>query len=343
MNSFRLGNLAFLALAPALFLAGCGTSEKLPTGTSSSGDPAADAASSVGLYNPPAPVKTPAGADLAAFYPLATGNRWHYQGLVTMRILGSPDAGSGDGSAPYTVVRNQTCPVTIDGRNYLTEHVTSTDPGGESSIWVRFRQDRHGLYEADQTGPDPSCEPVENVQRAPAGDPDQALSLAWSRAVAGVSDAARRASYGRAWEDLRTRVDAVRAVIATPARGLFGPPGATPEGELLRLRYPLAPGQHWIIRNSPRFEARVEGFDSLDLAAGRLGGWRIRYLNEFLGPDDAVHVWYGRKGYLQTVLHVESVATDEGGQPIGVVILDQSERLDGYVLVSPAGGPPAKQ
>jgi hypothetical protein len=82
--------------------------------------------------------------------------------------------------------------------------------------------------------------------------------------------------------------------------------------------------------------ASVEGTDVLDLPPGRLLGYRIRISSELFGPTDVVHVWYGRSGYLQLVVHMESDAIDSSGEIYGRVVADQREKLEGAWLSGPA-------
>ena len=82
-----------------------------------------------------------------------------------------------------------------------------------------------------------------------------------------------------------------------------------------------------MIRGDPRFEATVEGAEALDLAVGRVPAWRIRIDIDGLGARDRVHVWYGRSGFLQSDVHLESEATDTNGNPIAQVIFEESEEL----------------
>ena len=58
-----------------------------------------------------------------------------------------------------------------------------------------------------------------------------------------------------------------------------------------------------------------------------MSAWSIRISSELSGPDDHVHVWYGRAGFLKLVAHFESDATDPDGNVIGRFIADESEDL----------------
>ena len=106
-------------------------------------------------------------------------------------------------------------------------------------------------------------------------------------------------------------------------------------GEITRLEYPLHPGAQWVIRADPRFESIVEGAEVLDLAVGHVPGWRIRIESVLFGPDDRVHIWYGRGGFLKLEAYFEGIATDPGGNRLGRLISEESEVL---TEVSLSGG-----
>jgi hypothetical protein len=273
------------------------------------------------------------------FYPLASGNRWHYDGRFAVRIVAPDGETIEDDELLYEVDQHQTCVVTIGDRDYLTEEIVRRG-GGTFVMWVRYRQDVRGLYEADVTGLEPSCQLRVDAPGAAVAEAGASWAEAWQRAIAGVTDPGRRAAFERAWQEVRARIDVVRGETIAPdaqLRPSFGVGGPL-AGELLRLSYPLAPGRRWIIRESPRFTAIVEAPDVLELAPGLLSGWRIRYDNEFLGRNDRVHVWYGPQGLLQLTSHIETDAVDEGGSVIGRLITEDVQVLDELDLVTPVAG-----
>src|SRR5207249_1892146 len=119
-----------------------------------------------------------------------------------------------------------------------------------------------------------------------------AFDGAFARALRSVP-AGERPAFLAARDRLMGRLASVHAALdmgnlaptspSAPPRGLAA-------GELIRLRYPLHPGQSWNIREDPLFTATVEGVDALDLAPGRLTGFRTRYTSDLFGPHDRVHL-----------------------------------------------------
>ena len=97
-----------------------------------------------------------------------------------------------------------------------------------------------------------------------------------------------------------------------------------------------------MIRRDPEFTvtAQVVGSDVLDMPAGRFSGFKIRLQYAGLRPNDLVHVWYGRAGYLQLAAHTELDATDNQGTIVGRVMVDDLEQLVDLSLVPPAHGSP---
>ncbi len=111
--------------------------------------------------------------------------------------------------------------------------------------------------------------------------------------------------------------------------------------EVLRLSYPLHSGQRWAVRDDPGLllQAAVEGPDIVRVGAERLPCWRIAYVwPDFFGPNDRVQVWYGREGFLGLRYHLESPATDESGNVIGVAIAEEDRALTSLSLVGAKGG-----
>ena len=207
--------------------------------------------------------------------------------------------------------------------------------------WIRCRQDRTGLYEADVSILDPpSCvAPAVSTSGGRGGETLADLARRMDELIP-LASRGRQAAFRAAAQRLSARLAIVDAALPTMTRassqangvGISGP------GELTRLRYPLHPRARWIIRDEPcaTFVARVEGTDVLDLPPGRLLGYRIRISSEPFGPADVVHVWYGRSGYLQLVVHIESDAIDSSGAVYGRVVGDQREKLEGAWLSGPA-------
>jgi hypothetical protein len=231
---------------------------------------------------------------------------------------------------------------TLLGRTYFVEEERYYDESGHrtSSARYRYRQDPSGLYNLD---------PLDASLAASADDPEAPADLlarlglfhSAERALASISDPARRAAYRTALARLSSRLRAgTRAASGPGGRITNHRPGGVEAGEITILSYPLHSGQHWIIRADPRFEATVEGQDVLDLPAGRFNGWRRAIQSEFFGPHDRVLFWTGREGYLAAQAHAQFVATDPtNGNPLGFGVVEQSVRLDGIDLVDHHGRP----
>jgi hypothetical protein len=259
------------------------------------------------------------------YFPLGQGNEWHAVGkarFVTVDLSGAP---IGESIAEDDYLR------TIDGteerfgrvytlmREVFTESVDGGAPD-EATNWVRYRQDASGLYEADV---DPST--------PPGGEPPAVLAAA-ARArtrsmpehLAGSVSVDHRAAFQAAWERLRARGDAIREAVRGPGGG---PVRTAEENEITRLRYPLHPGQAWVVRADPEFTSSVEAVENLDIAAGRFTSHRIRIESGLFGPNDRVHLWMSRSGQLALAYHLEIDATDQDGNVIGRVTNDYQDEL----------------
>ena len=255
-----------------------------------------------------------------AFYPLTIGNTWTYTGEFSMRI--------GSGSA-YSASRDETRTIIgteeLFGREYMLEEqvlFAGSLYGGVDTFtyWVRHRQDRAGLYEADVAMSDP---PGEEGDMGLAG-----WDALWKRAVDELGPIDAKAAEKARAAHFR-KIDAVNELIGRKAGSPFltGPPGGILPDEIQRLKYPLHPGQEWIIRDSPLFYTVVEGLEVLDLPAGRMNGWRTFIYNEFLDENDIVHFWFGRQGFLCMKVHLE---TED--DMFGLLITDESLYLVDYDL-----------
>jgi hypothetical protein len=269
---------------------------------------------------PAKPSRADAAADAGLFYPLQLGNHWAYDFVFNVSVV--PFSGSpSEFEVRERRERDLTCIEQLAGASYFIEK--RSFPGG--AYWLPYRQDRAGLYESDALAL--PCSGGTGRQKLDMdATATRSYEAAWSAVEAKIADPLKRAAYRAAWERIQARVAAIgRALGAEPASPRAA--GGVGAGEITRLLYPLHTGARWVIRADPRFESVVEGNDVLDLPPGRLPAWRIRIDSELVGPDDRVHVWYGRSGYLMLVAHFKGEATDPNGIPIGTLISDESEVL----------------
>ncbi len=325
------------ALGLALAAAGCGSSHH--SLLSPATDRAAPSASALSTAAPePGCAYGPRG-----FYPLAIGNRWHYQRQHTERVVDSTGATLGRYDETGYELHEQICSEALAGHQYLVERQTTTGNEWIQRMWIWFRQDAGALYENDSTFR-PVCDPPGN------SDDDLRTSLAAAgRAIdeggsGGAGDrladlapsAAERAAWTQALQIVRGRAALLRGLghgswLRHPG------PRVPPQGELLRQRYPLVPGQSWVIRLEPiRFTARVERLDVLQLLPGAMPAWRIAYTVEGFGPHDRIHVWYGRQGFLQMKYHLESPRMAPDGTFSRTAISEETVTLDSLSLVRPS-------
>lgn len=315
------GSSALLAVVVivAATLAGCGKAVELLA-------PAAESVSASGLRAQPA-----ADDGLAAnlFYPLQLGNHWRYNRTSTVVVL--PTAGPPVNYESRGMRdRDLVCVEPRAGHSYIVERTFAYTATHSWTWWVWYRQDEGGLYEADVAVP-PACAAgagrrvfdAEAVAPVPKEE-------AWAAVATKLTNVATRPAYRAAWERVQSRVSAIRQAVGgdpgagprTVARG-----GGVGSDEITRLQYPLHPGARWLIRTDPRIESTVEGMEVLDLPVGPVPAWRIRIDWDDFGPEDRVHVWFGRSGYLKLFAHFEDVATNEQGNPIGRLIAEDDERL----------------
>jgi hypothetical protein len=261
------------------------------------------------------------------FYPLAIGNVWFYSRVFSL---------DGEITSTSQITQELVGHEELFGRTYVLEESRLTESafGGTRvfTTWVRFRQDRAGLYEAIKQPPTTT-----GGRPSPKGD-GRNITLAagqsgvdWlvSKVAPGDQFAAYRAALIRNLELHEMIRDLARsASFATAA----SPPGGPKTEEITRLRYPLHPGQSWTIRESPFFGSTVEQREILALPVGRRAAWRIRIDSELFGPDDEVYLWYSRCGRLGLYARLEGVAMDENGDVIGTFVTEENELLEGLDL-----------
>ncbi len=276
------------------------------------------------------PEKTGSGK---GFFPLTPGNRWEYHHqlrILLVPVTGPPVVLS---AREQDVLRELVCVETRGDREYVVERETITEPGRTFVTWIRSRQDRAGLYEAeiDNLEP-PACEPAGapgGVRSRSAPEPHE-----WSLDPGTIADSGRLASYAAAIAEIERKHAATRHALRGD-RGAHATRAAD-EGELTRLRYPLRRNQSWTIHTDPDFSARVEGHESLALPVGKRSGWRVRLHGEFYGPKDFALYWYSREGVLQFREGFEAEVRGPGGVPTGERIVGMGgETLVRYSLVRP--------
>jgi hypothetical protein len=321
-----------LSMAAVLGAVACGGSDSPVSPVGPSGSP--DGTEAWLATGATAVTPTPfddAGASRGAFFPLALGNRWGYERTIVTRleidgILEPPEV------FEATVTRELTQTEELFGRPYVVEETTVQEGDDTTLEWIRYRQDRAGLYEADVAISQPPAAP--SSLRAPRLSVriGELADLASARGALErrLEGSPHREALLQAWDRLARKVELVRAVRAhrRAAGGIAkDPPGGVTENELTRLAYPLHPGREWVVRADPRFASVVEAHETLDLPAGRMSGWRIRMESAVFGPNDVVHLWYGRSGFLALRADLESTATDENGTVIGILHYHESERL----------------
>jgi hypothetical protein len=260
------------------------------------------------------------------FLPLDVGNVWHYDRTFES-IMRDNDGNVIDmQSLEENVVHEIVGVEQRFGRTYILNEQRFVREGGDLLWWNRYRQNRSGLYSADiGLGEPPASglaaanrrQPTQSQLLMPQTLPMHSLVMAPEQLQA----------WGVAWQRLVEK----RMAIATAQ---LGPPGGALSDEITLLRYPFRPGRRWQNRVTPFLvESEVEGHDVLELPAGRFSAWRVRLTNEALDENDSVLFWYGRSGLLAETIHIESVATDLGGNVLGTVVSDETMLLADLQLV----------
>jgi hypothetical protein len=89
------------------------------------------------------------------------------------------------------------------------------------------------------------------------------------------------------------------------------------------------------VRESPLFARIVVAHQRLHVPAGTFNAWRIRQTSELFGPDDTVHLWYSRSGLLRIAFRGRMNATDDTGNIVGQVIIEQNQVLRTLQLADP--------
>jgi len=259
------------------------------------------------------PARTPPSRPSSepVFYPLETGNAWHYEGMYAYAYL-FDDGRYFHEERPYVQDNVLSCEEEAPGgTGYVVEQQTLDYGGLGLRQWVRYRQSGAGLFELDSPVNTPGC----GVELEPS-------TSAWSPPEPALTGAgALRAACLRARETLRERQQgARRAAGLDPASG----------SELTRLAYPLFVGAQWRIRDEPLYMAHVVGFEQVHLPAGTLVGFKVQITSELFGPRDRVYFWVSRNGFLAFTSDLQAPILLENGVPIGEATFHEERMLTAF-------------
>lgn len=241
-------------------------------------------------------------------YPLQLGNTWKHRAHATMYTI--PDEGDPTTTEVTRVTKAEiTGSSQYYGRCYIVEERTITEDVGDGNAvtqTVNYRQDRAGLYEVA----DASVAPVDGTARHESGPFARNLQMQ-RNAIA----------WNQAFNAVQARIQPIYAMRCGR--------GGVLEGELTRLEYPLHRKRSWVVTDDFfTMTAHVERRVVLDLPVGRTPAWKVRIESTLFGPDDSVHFFYGRDGYLGWQLSVAGEVFDENGQPVGTVLFTDEEYLE---------------
>ena len=326
-----LRHAAFGALFVALFSTGCSehrSSASAPT------DPGSSAATLLAPVPVPLPTSPQHSRNSLTYMPLAIGNRWDYSIEATSRLESSD-------SPPETVHEEHLWASQIvgtdqiDGTIYFTQ--AEFDPRSLEIPLPDFavRSDASGFYHLDVVYP-----------RLTTGEAGARNTTWMNDHRTAVQAAAARTTHRAAFEAAAARVAARVQAIGLP--GLVKP-GALVEtglptrgqgtgfrrgnalpGELTMLLYPLTGNMRWIVRDEPLFTRNVAGRERMDLPAGSYTTWAIEGGSELFGPNDRVVFSYATDGLVRIRGHFESEATDEVGNPVGLMIFEMDQKLTSF-------------
>jgi hypothetical protein len=318
-----------IALCIGLVMASCGTLDQGPDRALGEGPAESGLASEQGLLAPDG------HSTEKGFFPLDIGNTWTYAEKFVVVV---------DDGPPSVTERRETRTMTgteeLSGHEYVVEVAAGFDENGDTLYKqvTRYRQDRAGLYEADiAAGQSPSnAGRAASFVRSSTERNDDAMARVWEEISRKVGTE-EQAAYRRGWEDLVSRLSVIYGAMGRPSGltpVLQGPPGGVLAGEITRLKYPLHPSQEWVVRDAPIYVySTVESHDVLDLPPGKMNGYKLRIMNDALGPEDLVYYWYGRDGLLGFTVHVETVIVDPGGDPVGSLVVDENAFLESLDLL----------
>jgi hypothetical protein len=271
------------------------------------------------------------GAGKKGFYPLDIGNTWTYEGEITLTYEVGPPIVIETWQENMLVGTEERF-----GREYVLERerIIQDPDGSEFTNWIRYRQDKAGLYEADIPIAEPPLD-SESESRSPAPEILSSQRASFWMKISAAIEPEQESAYRRGFDELSQKLAVIDAAVhrgaaTLPSRApaLTGPPGGVLPNEITRLSYPLHPGQEWTIREIPLFQSMVISCDVLDLPPGRMSCWMIRIVPPGFGPNDEVLIWYGRQGFLRLFDHLEIDIVDPGGEPIDRLVFEEDLSLE---------------
>ena len=335
MSPRSLLRLTLGAALPLLALIGCSGSSDRAARVS------ADRPSPLALTRPvpdEGAAAAPGQTAESGFYPLDLGDRWSYRTRFVTQIF----PGGGPPLPPeelsWTTDYENVCIESGGEKSYVVRRFSSPQYPDPVVGWDRLRQDHSGLYLANlPPSIPPACDGGQPARRAATSERVR-LENSWSE-IASRVPADQGPAWRAAWERLEARRARVLGALSAGLReGAASDRGADPARstlapELLLLAYPLHKGAHWVSLDSPHVTYTVVGHENLDLPAGRMVGWHLHEDADFLGHRDRVDWWYSSAGFLRLELLLQGEATDEAGNPLGLLVTEQSTVLTDLSLV----------
>ena len=282
--------------------------------------------------SPAAPLAMGAEPELAGtqgtFYPLDLGNEWHYDRSLVIRFF-SPGSTEPSGVEEYHFEEERVLDQTEElfGRTYIVESRTIVQDFPDPDVaheWIRYRQDRSGLYEADVSIVDPPG-PTAKATAVAGAAWEPALRIGADLSAFGPVAIEHPESFRSALGELERRRLRLRGALR--GEQVSAPPGNALPDEITRLKYPLHPGSSFAIRDG-LLDAHVEALEQLGTPAGRFPAWRIRLVWATGGPDDTILVWFSRCGNLQLYVLAEAALVAPDGTVLGTMQFEEVEVVE---------------
>jgi hypothetical protein len=263
--------------------------------------------------------------------PLLEGSEWFYdrQTEFYSRLFGESTLVE---VYPGQMVRTIVGDELLCGQRYALEQrmvLLDAYPDIRTIWWARYRQDRHGLFQADV----PLSDPPGSVQCS---------ALSGRYRYQGSQSAKHQLSASERWEAIKSAVGLgpISAVNARLKNGAGSETDGAPVqeiDEILRLAYPLRPGAEWILRSWPFLvRSRVIGLEQMRIGKRNIQSYRIQLEAPavFDSPDSVV-LYYGRCGYLGLHAHFEDPFV-VFGDTLGTIVYEERETLVDMNLSDPA-------